>query len=135
MFPSDAGSYCNATAFDGRVPSWSNLLRDAGWHCWATGKLDTAHNVDYGFEEVKTTHGHSESPDIACLPRMPVTFVPSARERVAATFKDEEHPDTGLVDRAITFLRERAPALAKPWAIYVGEHAPKLWSEAARRES
>lgn len=124
LFPSDAGSYCNATPFDGRVPSWSNLLRDAGWHCWATGKLDTGHDVDYGFEEVKTTHGHSIEPDIACLLRSPVTFLPAARERIDATFTDEEHRDTELVSRALDFLRGRAPKLGKPWAIYIGAHAP-----------
>ncbi len=124
QFPSDVGSYCNATAFDGRAPSWSNLLHDAGWHCWASGKLDTAQGVDYGFEEVKTSHGHSESPDIACLLRAPVTFTPSARERVDATFADEEHGDTALVDRALGFLREKAPGLGKPWAVFIGAHAP-----------
>lgn len=121
MFPSDVGSYCNATCFDGRVPSWSNYLRDAGWRCWATGKLDTGHGIDYGFEEVKTSHGHSESPDIACLFRMPVSFVPDARVRVDATFRDEEHPDTALVDRALEFLRTPQ---TKPWAVFVGAHAP-----------
>src|ERR1051325_4943035 len=39
-FASDVGSYCNSTPFDGHEASWGNRLRDAGYYCWATGKMD-----------------------------------------------------------------------------------------------
>ena len=109
MFPSDVGSYCNATAFDNRSPSWSNRLRDAGYHCWATGKLDTV-EADLGFEEVKASHGHSEAPDIACLLRSPVCFLPNARHGVDGSYQDRPHADEALFERAELFLREQAPA-------------------------
>ncbi|HYM12250.1 MAG TPA: sulfatase-like hydrolase/transferase [Bryobacterales bacterium] len=48
MYPSDVGSYCNSTPFDGRVPTWGNRLRAAGYDCWATGKLDLEAGKDYG---------------------------------------------------------------------------------------
>ena len=73
MFPSDVASYCNSTPFDGRVPTWGNRLRDRGYHCWATGKLDLVAGKDYGFQEVRTSHEHSSSPDITSLFRRPPT--------------------------------------------------------------
>src|SRR5215471_12147523 len=41
-FASDVDSYGNTTVFLGTVPTWGNYLRDAGYTCWATGKLDMA---------------------------------------------------------------------------------------------
>ena len=40
----------------------------------AEGKLDLDRNADYGFEQVKTNHGHSSHPDITSLFRAPVPF-------------------------------------------------------------
>src|SRR5579859_3762371 len=39
MYASDVGSYCNSTPFDGRVPSWGSRLKQAGYSCFAKGKL------------------------------------------------------------------------------------------------
>ncbi len=63
-FASDVNSYSNSTCFAGTVPTWGNLLRDAGYHCWATGKLDLTVGKDYGFHEVETDHGHSIHPTL-----------------------------------------------------------------------
>ena len=37
VYPSDVGSYCNATVWDGSQPTWGTLLREAGYETWATG--------------------------------------------------------------------------------------------------
>lgn len=124
MFPSDVDSFCNATVFDGRVPAWTNRLQQAGYHCWSTGKLDIKKNHDWGHEAVNTGHSHDQKPDIACLLRNPVCFLPGAREKVDGWYDDEEHPDARLFRDALGFLERRAPSLGKPWAVYVGPHAP-----------
>ena len=51
-YASDVNSYCNSTPL-GHVPSWGNHLRDAGYYCWATAKLDLTLGADYGFKEVR----------------------------------------------------------------------------------
>ncbi|MCX6637752.1 MAG: sulfatase-like hydrolase/transferase [Acidobacteria bacterium] len=76
MYASDVGSYCNSTPFDGRVPTWGNRLKDAGYQCWATGKMDLCKGKDLGFREERTSHGHWTNPDITSLFRMPTCFRP-----------------------------------------------------------
>jgi choline-sulfatase len=124
MFPSDVGSYCNSTCFDGRAPSWGNRLKQAGYYCWATGKLDLTQGVDFGFHEVDTAHGHSQHPDITSLFRAPVCFRPEERAVVDGQFKDRVSNDAALIDRGLNFLRNQAPKLSQPWAMYIGMHAP-----------
>ena len=124
MYASDVGSYCNSTPFDGRVPTWGNRLKQAGYHCWAIGKLDLTTGKDFGFEETRTNHGHSQHPDITSLFRAPVCFRPEERGVVNGQFKERESGDAALAASGLKFLRERAPKLGKPWAMYIGMHAP-----------
>ena len=56
------------------MPTWGNFLKQGGYHCWATGKMDLDNEADYGFEQVKTSHGHSQKPDITSLFRAPVCY-------------------------------------------------------------
>lgn len=123
MFPSDAGSYCNSTPFDGRVPTWGNRLRDAGYFCWATGKLDLEEGRDYGFQEFKTGHGHSRRPDITSLFRAPLCYR-DERKQVNGTFRERAHSDEAKVRDALNFLRNEAPRQTRPWALYAGLHLP-----------
>ncbi len=124
MFPSDVGSYCNSTHFDGRVPTWGNRLRDAGYHCWATGKLDLASGKDYGFREVHTANGHAEHPDITSLFRAPLCFRVDERRQIDGKFQERVHPDDARVKYALDFLRNEAPRQQNPWAAYVGLTLP-----------
>jgi choline-sulfatase len=120
MFPSDVSSYCNSTPF-GVAPSWGNRRRDAGYDCWATGKLDLTEGADYGFHEVDTQHGHSVNPDITSMLRAPMCFRASVRNDVFG--KTRRHDEVVLAD-ALRFLREDARRTSKPWAIYIGFTAP-----------
>ncbi|HLA41440.1 MAG TPA: sulfatase-like hydrolase/transferase, partial [Candidatus Glassbacteria bacterium] len=72
LYASDVEAYDNASPFDGRVPSWTNHLRNSGYYCRATGKLDFVAGQDYGLEEVHTEHGHDTSPDITAYFRNPL---------------------------------------------------------------
>ncbi len=136
MFASDVASYCNSTPFDGRVPTWGNRLRDAGYECWATGKMDLWHGKDFGFREVGTSHGHSQDPDITSLFRSPVCFRANERANVNGDFRDRPSPDQPKVNNAIKFLREESGKSGKPWCMYVGMTKPHpKWNASTKYES
>jgi choline-sulfatase len=120
MFASDVGAYCNSTPFDGRVPSWGNRLRDAGYHCWATGKLDLVRNKDYGFVEVDTKYGHDRNPDVTSLFRRPLCFRPGERSAANGRSREEPHHDKETAQHGLDFLRKDARTAGKPWAMYLG---------------
>jgi choline-sulfatase len=124
MFPSDVSSYCNSTPFRNPVPTWGNRLRDAGYECWATGKLDLTERTDYGFHEVNAGHGHSSSPDITSLLRAPMCFRSNVRDDVNGSFSKVKPHDDNVLANALRFMREDAPRSHKPWAIYAGFTAP-----------
>ncbi len=131
MFASDVGSYCNSTPFDGRIPTWGNRLRDAGYHTWATGKLDLCPK-DMGFQEVDTSHGHWDDPDITSLFRSPVCFRPKERENADGDYKDRPAPDSPKAVRVIDFLKQSSQ-LGKPWCAYAGFSKPHPKFTAAAR--
>jgi choline-sulfatase len=120
-FASDVGSYCNSTPL-GAVPTWGNHLREAGYECWASGKMDLTLGADYGFEQIQTTHGHSRNPDITSLFRAPVCFRPGERKNVDGRFVDRGPDSDGeLARRAVEAIRSRKRS---PWCVYVGMHMP-----------
>jgi len=120
MFPSDVGSYCNSTPFDGRVPTWANLLRDQGYYCWATGKLDLSEGRDYGFVESKTDHLHSSAPDVTSLFRRPLCYRVDKLNQFKGEFRIRTRGDEQLVQDAVTFFRQDLPRVRQPWAVYIG---------------
>ena len=124
-FASDVNSYSNSTCFAGGAPTWGNLLRDAGYYCWATGKLDLTKGLDFGFHEVDTDHGHSIAPDITSLFRAPVGYRVDIRATIDdGVFTRRVHHDDAHTKRALSFLRDEAPKLDKPWAAFVGLTLP-----------
>jgi choline-sulfatase len=124
LFPSDVASYCNSTPFGKPVPSWGNRLRDAGYDCLATGKLDLTEGTDYGFQEVDTQHGHSVSPDITSLLRAPMCYRASVRNDVNGVFGKLRPHDDHVLATAVQFLREKPRREPRPWALYTGFTAP-----------
>jgi choline-sulfatase len=132
-FGSDVGAYCNSTPFDGQGPTWGTRLRDAGYDCWATGKMDLAEGADLGFREAGTAHGHSTDPDITSLFRAPVCFRPGERDVVNGSFSDRPSPDQPKVDKALHFLRNESKSSGKPWCAYIGLSKPHpRWNAAAK---
>ncbi len=124
MFPSDVFSYCNSTPLRKPVPSWGDRLRDAGYDCWATGKLDLTKGTDYGFQEVDTGHGHSINPDITSLFRAPLCYRASVRDEVDGSFGTPGRHDAAVLANALRLLREDARRTQKPWVVYAGFIAP-----------
>ena len=124
-FASDVGAYCNSTAFDGRVPTSGNYLRNAGYYCWATGKMDLTPKADLGFVQYKTGHGHFSGPDITSLFRRPLCYRIDNRRLVNGEVGDghQEH-DLAVTQAGLNFLQTEAVRLEKPWAIYLGMIRP-----------
>jgi choline-sulfatase len=120
MFPSDVGSYCNSTPFDGRVPTWANRLKDRGYHCWATGKLDLSEGKDYGFVEFKTDHLHSSAPDITSLFRNPLCYRVDKQSQFKGEFRARTRGDEQVVRDTLRFVRQDLKKVQTPWAVYVG---------------
>jgi choline-sulfatase len=133
MYPSDVGSYCNSTAFNGRVPTFGNRLRDAGYRCVATGKMDLAPGRDLGFEERGTAHGNFEEPDITSLFRRPVCFRTGQMTQIRGGERKSPHEDLERLDRALKFLKDEARERG-PWLLYVGLEQPKSWGSGALPE-
>jgi len=119
-FPSDVASYGNATPYDGGVPTWGNYLHDAGYSCWATGKMDLTSDKDIGFQQIKTQHGHFVRPDITELFRRPLCYRIDERELVDGRVADRGESEKAKIDAALAFIKARASDSAKPWAAYVG---------------
>jgi choline-sulfatase len=126
MFPSDTGSYCNATPWNGGHPTWAFRLKQAGYYCRSIGKLDLHHAFDTGFEEFESKHGHVDNPDITALFRRPLCYRVGERINVNGGPRENRHQDASWTDMAVRFLTQEAPLLEKPWVLNVGLHQPHV---------
>ena len=124
MYPSDSNSFCNATVWDGSHPVWAVHLRNAGYDCRATGKLDLNDDFDTGFEEINTSHGHRRNPDITSLFRRPLCYRMSERPGVDGRPRAERHSDVKKAETALDFIGRESGGLDRPWAFYVGFNQP-----------
>ena len=124
LYPHEVGSYDNAAPFDCRVPAWTNRLRDSGYRCRATGKLDFLYETDYGMEEIHTEHGHDTSPDITAYFRNPMVPRVDSRAQIDAFIDEKPHRDYRFVRETIRFLEQEAPGLETPWVQYLGLNCP-----------
>jgi choline-sulfatase len=124
MFPSDVKSYCNSTPFDGHSPTWGNRLQDAGYDCWATGKLDLCRSATLGFQEFETTHEHATNPDISSLFRSPLCWRAEERGFANGSFDAGEHVDATRARNGVSFLRKQEGGGQKPWCAWVGFTEP-----------
>lgn len=123
-FASDVGSYGNTTVFEGGVPTWGNYLRDAGYFCWATGKMDLTSAVDLGFQQVETTHEHFIKPDITELFRRPTCYRVDERRLVNGHVGERAKADETRLARGLAFVEEQAATRKGPWAAYIGVVTP-----------
>jgi choline-sulfatase len=123
-FASDVGSYGNTTVFEGGVPTWGNYLRDAGYFCWATGKMDLTSAVDLGFDQVETSHEHFIKPDITELFRRPTCYRIDERRLVNGQAGDRGKADEERFARGLAFIEKQSATGKAPWAAYIGVVAP-----------
>lgn len=123
-FASDVGSYGNTTVFEGGAPTWGNYLRDAGYVCWATGKMDLTTAAELGFQQVETTHEHFTKPDITELFRRPTCYRIDERELVNGLVGERGKADQARLDLGLAFVEEQAGRGKGPWAAYIGVVTP-----------
>lgn len=124
MYPSDCNSFCNSTVWDGSHPTWGTRLSNAGYHCWATGKMDLNDDYDIGFEEVRTHHGHRHNPDITSFFRRPLCYRVNERPDVDGKVRNDRDTDYSRAKAAERFIKGSAVELDAPWAMYVGMTEP-----------
>ncbi|MHC4539250.1 MAG: sulfatase-like hydrolase/transferase [Planctomycetota bacterium] len=124
MFPSDVDSWCNATPFQGQVPTWGHRLQEGGYFCKATGKMDLTGRKDLGFEQVETRQGHDTSPDVTAFFRRPLCYRIDERPKIDMRIMRGEHQDEPVTRTTLRFLQEEAPRLKQPWAMHVGYIGP-----------
>ena len=123
-YPSDVGAYDNGAPFDGRVPAFSNLARDQGYHCTASGKLDLWRGKDYGLEEIQAGHGHDVSPDVTAFFRNPICRKEGLGGSEPDLVREGPPGDQRHMLNTRSFIRERSPSLGKPWLAWTGWNAP-----------
>lgn len=124
------GFWCNADPYDGSVPSWHHLLREAGHRVVSIGKLHfKGQGCDHGFsEEILPMHVPDGLGDLLGLLRDEV--VPRAGAAKMAGMAGPGESSYTRYDRRITeaadaWLREEAPKpAAKPWVLFVSLVAP-----------
>lgn len=124
LFASDVNSFGNTTAFEGGAPTWGNYLRDAGYYCWATGKMDLASGVDLGFQQVDTSQEHSIHPDITELFRRPMCYRVDERRLVNGRAGEHGAADEQRLARGLAFIEEQAATRKTPWVAYIGVVTP-----------
>lgn len=132
-FASDVGSYGNTTVFEGGVPTWGNYLTDAGYSCWATGKLDLTADKDLGFKQVNTSHGHFYHPDITELFRRPMCYRIDERGLVNGRIHDRSQADKARLDAGLAFVEAQSASTGKPWVAYIGVTIPHPPFEAPQK--
>ncbi|MCZ6633816.1 MAG: sulfatase-like hydrolase/transferase [bacterium] len=124
MYPSDCGSYCNSTVWDGSHPTWGTRMSQAGYDCRATGKLDLNLDFEMGFQETDTSHGHCRRPDITSLFRRPPCYRVGERPGVDGHPREDRHGDQKRAETALSFVNTTSRSLDKPWVHYVGFSQP-----------
>jgi len=125
-----AGFWCNADPYDGGVPSWHHLLRDAGHRVVSIGKLHfKGGGRDHGFsEEILPMHAADGLGDLLGLLRDEVVPRAGAAKLEAMAGPGESsytRYDRRITAAAETWLREEAPKPAdRPWVLFVSLVAP-----------
>ena len=128
-YPHQIGYWDNADAYDGKVPSWHHLLRDAGHRVASIGKLHFRGlpGDDHGFsEELLAMHVVEGLGDVKGLVR---EDIPRRKgyDKLAKLAGPGETPyiryDRDIASRAQAWLREEAPR-ERPWALFVSFVCP-----------
>jgi choline-sulfatase len=133
MYASDCNSFCNSTVWDGSFPLWSKRLRDAGYYCLATGKLDLNDQYDLGLVQLDTENGHASNPDITSLFRNPAGYRINEREHIDGKARSERHNDEKKMQLAVNFLQNESAHLKQPWLLYSGFLQPHPKFEALEK--
>ena len=124
------GFWDNADPYDGSAPSWQHVLRGAGHHVAAIGKLHFRSTADdNGFsEEIITMHVVDGLGDLMGLVREDLPRRGSSKKMATLAGPGESdytRYDRNIAAEAERWLREEAPKHRdKPWVLMVSFVAP-----------
>jgi choline-sulfatase len=124
MYPSDVGSYCNSTAWDGSHPTWGTRLTESGYTCHATGKFDLNLDFERGFIEKDVRNGHCRNPDITSLFRNPLCYRFNERDNVNGRPRNKRHGDSARTQNCLDFMQNDRTGIDGPWLYYLGLSQP-----------
>lgn len=125
----------NAIAYDGRVPSWAHLLRDAGHVVTSIGKLHyTGEEIDGGFtEQIVPMHIEAGVGDLYGLIRDPLPVRHQSADLARSIGPGESsytRYDRDITQRTVDWLRGPGRARHdKPWVLYtsfISPHSPLI---------
>jgi choline-sulfatase len=123
-YGSDVNSFCNTTVWDGSLPAWPALLRDAGYTTFGTGKMDTSVHGDLGFTTARNIgHQHETDPDITAFFRRPLCGRIDERRQIDGRARPDPYDDAQFAAASLEFIRGRKKGEG-PWAVYCGMNLP-----------
>lgn len=128
----ETGYWDNVDAYDGRIPSWHHLLREAGHDVVSIGKLHYRgwDGDDYGFSEsLLPMHIHGGRGEVKMLLRDPPASLGDGSGMLRSAkpgVSDYNAYDDQITQRAIEWLQDRGnrPQAGKPWVLMVSLVAP-----------
>ncbi len=125
------GTWDNATAFDGSIPSWHSQLRECGHQTVSIGKLHfRSQEDDNGFADERISmHMVEAKGDLLGLIRDEDMVKRGAARKMAQMAGPGESMytryDRDITSDAISWLHEEAPKYQdKPWVLFVSWVAP-----------
>lgn len=125
----------NAIAYDGRMPSWAHVLRDAGHRVTSIGKLHySGEDIDGGFsEQIIPMHIEAGVGDLYGLIRDPLPTRHQSADLARSIGPGESsytRYDRDITSRTVAWLREASRARHdKPWVLYtsfISPHSPLI---------
>ena len=120
----------NAIAYDGRMPSWAHVLRDAGHVVTSIGKLHyTGDDIDTGFtEQIIPMHIEGGVGDLFGLIRDPLPVRHQSADLARSIGPGESsynQYDREITQKTTDWLRGPGRARSdKPWVLYTSFMAP-----------
>jgi len=144
-FPHETGYWDNSLAYDGRVPTWQQRVRDQGHAVASIGKLHyRSGDVDNGFsEEIVPLHIVDGKGAVIALLRATPEGMPPRKghkkiyENSGIGEADYQIYDREITNEAVKWLENHGKAHDKPWILlvsYASPHPPfkvpeKYWNK------
>lgn len=131
-YPHETGYWDNSLAYDGRVPTWQQRVRDNGHHVASIGKLHyRSGDVDNGFsEEIIPLHIVDGKGALIALLRATPEGMPPRKghkqiyEKSGIGQADYQIYDQEITDHAVAWLEQHGKAHDKPWVLLVSYASP-----------
>lgn len=131
-YPHETGYWDNSLAYDGRVPTWQQRVRDQGHHVTSIGKLHyRSGDVDNGFsEEIIPLHIVDGKGALVALLRATPEGMPPRKghkkiyEQSGVGEADYQVYDREITEQAVAWLENHHAAHDKPWVLLVSYASP-----------